>query len=97
MKPSLFVLTLIMITVLAQLGFSSSNKKQDKEMEDRCNITQTLQISFIISVFPLAVYAGTAVAPEVYAALVVAYGFWAVYMARVRKGSTSWSSGNSIR
>ena len=38
---------------------------------------------------PLAYYAGTAVAPEIYASLVAAYGAWMVYQYNIRQKTAS--------
>ena len=40
-------------------------------------------------VLPLAYYAGTAVAPEIYASLVAAYGAWMVFQYNIRQKTAS--------
>ena len=42
---------------------------------------------------PLAYYAGTAVAPEIYASLVAAYGAWMVYQYNIRQKTASSAVG----
>ena len=42
---------------------------------------------------PLAYYAGTAVAPEIYASLVAAYGAWMVFQYNIRQKTASSAVG----
>ena len=76
MKVSILFGSVLLVAAMAKIDVASDKSEAEEER----------------FVFPLAYYAGSVVASEVFTALVAAYGAYAVYQAGVKMSSSSSST-----